>query len=253
MTEKIKIEGVELSYIKKGQGPVILYIHGNLGSKRWYEKALDVDGYTSIALDLPNFGDSDHIATFSMAEYGIWVSRFIEEVSPEGVVLLVGHSLGGAVAMETISLMKEKVQHLMLIDSCPVNGLQTPEAYHPIIQQYLVDRALLTQSLGSVVPSLSDPVLLELLVDDALKMKPEAYIGHAVELGKVSYLDITQSYNLPVLVIRGGLDVLITQEMTDELANAFPQGETKVFTEVGHSVMVENPKLFTNCVKEFLA
>ena len=252
VTKKIEIDGVEIVYNQAGSGPVVLYVHGNLGSRIWFERNMDIPGFTTIAPDMPNFGDSGRIDGHSMEAYGSFMSAFLKAVAPEGVALLVGHSLGGAVAMETAFGLPELVDSMILVDSCPVDGLHTPEAYHTVIEQYKTDRQLLKKSLGGVVPALNDDGVLEKLVDQALKMKPETFVGHAVELGKVSYSTGAAGFNKPVLVVRGAMDVLITAEMAAKLAAAFPSGEIEEIAGVGHSLMVENPGEFNRIILEFL-
>lgn len=251
-TKRVKIDGVEIVYNQMGKGPVILYLHGNLGSRIWFEKNMDIEGYTAVAPDLPNFGDSGSIAGHSPEDYGRLMALFIEELVPEGIALIVGHSLGGAAAMETAFRIPDKVAAMLLLDSCPVDGLKTPEAYYPVITQYQTDRELLTKALSSVVPSLDDAVILERLVDQAVKMKKEAFLGHAVELGKVNYEAAAAGFAAPVLVVRGEKDGLITADMAETLAAAFPNGKITSFPDAGHSLMVEKPDKFNKIIQDFL-
>ena len=61
MSAFITVLNVPLYYVEAGTGPVILYIHGNTGSSFWYSKVMDIPGYRTIALDMPNFGRSGRI------------------------------------------------------------------------------------------------------------------------------------------------------------------------------------------------
>ncbi|HAK46635.1 MAG TPA: hypothetical protein DCO79_12050 [Spirochaeta sp.] len=251
-TKKITIDDAEIVYSQMGQGPVILYVHGNLGSRIWFERNMDIPGFTTIAPDMPNFGDSDTIEDQSMEEYGRRLALFTTEVAPEGLALLVGHSLGGAVAMEAAFRIPEKIGAMLLVDSCPIDGLKTPETYHPVIAQYKTDRKLLTTALGGVVPALKNEDILGHLVEQAMKMKEEAFIGHAVELGKVNYEVPAAGFTAPVLVIRGELDVLISEVAAEALAAAFPNGNYEEIADAGHSLMVENPTKFNKIISGFL-
>ena len=251
-TKKITIDGVEIVYNRMGEGPVILYLHGNLGSRIWYERNMDIPGYTTVAPDMPNFGDSDSVDGHSMEDYGRWVSLFAEELAPEGVALLVGHSLGGAVAMEAASINPERYGAMLLVDSCPIDGFRTPEVYYPVLSRYKNDRELLTKALEGVIPALNNKDILERITDQAMKMKEEAFVGHAVELGEVNYEDFAAGFSAPVLVVRGVLDSLISEEMAKRLAGAFPNGTYMSFPGAGHSPMVEKPDKFNDIVKGLL-
>jgi Predicted hydrolases or acyltransferases (alpha/beta hydrolase superfamily) len=56
--QRISILGIDIYYVSLGTGFPIVYVHGNTGSSRWFEKVADIPGYRTIALDLPNFGRS---------------------------------------------------------------------------------------------------------------------------------------------------------------------------------------------------
>jgi len=229
--------------------PSILYVHGNLGSYRWFELSMDIPGYRTIALDLPNCGRSGRIDSFDTQDYGRYVAGFIRAVDG-GPVLLVGHSLGGAVAMSVACSEPELVERLLLVDSAPVNGLVTPPERYPIIEEYRADVNQLRMALKTIVPTLSDEAWFDILVEDARRMNGEAYIGHARELGLADFSRIAGDFPGPVLVVRGDQDWLITAEMATRTANAF-DANVRTLAGVGHSVMVENPELFNSIVLEF--
>jgi len=103
------------------------------------------------------------------------------------------------------------------------------------------------------VPTLKDEVLFQELVDDAQKMAVPAWIGNAEAL---SHFDITSKcafYADPVLVLRGNLDPIITEEMAKATATAYPNARLNLLEGVGHSVIVENPSLFLKLLNEFMA
>ena len=263
---RIRISGKQLFYMTAGDGSAaagktdnadgaaaktILYIHGNTGSSRWYERVMVIPGYRTIALDMPNFGRSDPVDVADIDIYADWVTRFCDELSLKGVTV-VGHSLGGAVAMSMVLRRPDIADRLLLVDSAPPGGFPTPKEHYPVIEMYRTNRDLLTQALAAVAPSLSDKEFLGELVDDAVKMNGSAFVGNAEALGRFSCIAMEGNFRKPVLVLRGAMDILITREMAERTAAFFPAGRLEELPDVGHSVMVENPELFLRTLTAFL-
>ncbi len=166
---------------------------------------------------------------------------------------MVGHSFGGCVVQALALSRPDIVRAMVLVDSGAPNGLVTPVDRHPLIEMMRTNRAVLEQALKAVVPTLKDEAVFKELVDDSQKMAVPAWIGNAEAL---SHFDITSkcaSYAGPVLVLRGNLDPIITEEMARATAAAYPNARLKLLEGVGHSIIVENPALFLKLVHEFIA
>jgi branched-chain amino acid transport system permease protein len=251
-TKTVEVNGVRISCNVAGTGAPVLYIHGNTGSKLWYERVMEVEGAHTVAPDLPNFGDSDHIEVADIDVYADYLRDFVRRAELPTPLPVVGHSLGGAVAISLSLRTPELVSHLMLVDSAPLDGLKTPEDRYPIIERYKSDRELLKKGLQAVTPTLDDPAFLEHLTDEAMKMNPIAFTGNARALERFDYRGSAGEFDRPVLVVVGEKDVIITREMAEATAAGFPRAELRVLEGVGHSVMVETPELFIRLLREFL-
>lgn len=232
--------------------PVVL-VHGNTASSLWFDGAMQIGDSRVVALDLPNFGRSDPIETSDIDAYALYTVGFIREVLGDRRFVLVGHSLGGAVAMAVAARLQTHVIGLMLVDSCPPGGLATPEEYYPVIEQYKSNRALLQQALASVTPHLADERRLEALVEEAMKMNPESFAGNARALARFDFSSRAAGVSVPVFVVRGADDVLITAEMAEDTVAAFPSGRLETIADVGHSMPVEDPPAFQLLVSRFVS
>ncbi len=238
------------SAAQDGGGPVLLCIHGNLGSGRWFEPLAERYPGRVIAPDMPNFGQSDHIDEWTMAVYAGWIGKICDELGVTKPAVL-GHSLGGAVAMELLATRPELVGELILVDSSPIDGLVTPREYHPAIEAYKSDKGILAQALKGVVPMLTDDAFFAKLVDDAWQMNRDCFIGHAEVLGTADYRERLKDTSLPVQVIHGAQDVLIPADRAETQASFF--GTTvRTFQNSGHSPMVEAAEEFAAAVREIL-
>ncbi len=246
------IKDADIAYRVAGDGQPILFIHGNTGSKRWFEKVMFVEGARTIAPDMPNFGDSSHIDSADIDVYADYVAEFIRTLDVPVPVPVVGHSLGGAVVISLAIRYPDLVSRLMLVDSAPLDGLKTPEEHYPVIEQYKDNRDLMVQALTAVTPTLEDGSFRESLADDAMRMNPIAFTGNARALERFDYTSKAAAFTKPVMVVTGRKDVLITGEMAEATAHAFPNGSLTMLEAVGHSVMVEAPETFISLVEDFL-
>jgi branched-chain amino acid transport system permease protein len=245
----IKVMGKEIFFIEKGIGQAILYIHGNLGSHKWFSQVMDIEDFRTIALDMPNFGFSDPMESSDIADYSEFLREFIRELQLEKPVV-AGHSLGGAVAISLSVKYPDLPGALMLIDSSSIKGLITPEEAYPIIEMYKVDYNLLKSALASIMPGINEERLVE-LTDMALLMNHDSYSGHARSLERFDLSNKAEKMKCPVLFIRGAGDFLITQKMAEETVSILG-GSTLEIENSGHSPQVEVPDLFINILKKFL-
>lgn len=253
--QQVEVEGKQLFYREwreADDSPHLLLIHGNTASGLWFERAMPLLAMNTLAPDLPNFGQSDSIETSDIARYAEFVQGFADKVLPDVPFFLLGHSLGGAVAMMLALGMQARVRGMILLDSCAPSGLQTPEEYFPILDQYATNRELLRPALAGVTPHLEDKALLELFVDEAMRMNRASFVGNARALSRFDCSTRTSELTVPVFVLRGEDDALITNDMAESTVKAFPNARLETISGVGHSLVVEDPKRFAELVRGFV-
>jgi pimeloyl-ACP methyl ester carboxylesterase len=96
--KNIVIDNTRISYIDKGKGQIILFIHGLFFPKEGFIPLIEIlsKNYRCIALDLPGFGQSDAIySTFSKKKYINIINRFVNLICKRKKIVLFGSSLGG--------------------------------------------------------------------------------------------------------------------------------------------------------------
>ena len=248
------ISGRAMHYIAAGSGEPVVWIHGNTGSCRWFERVMDMPGFRHLAPDLPNFGRSAPLdGPPDIAAYAEAVRAFMGSMGL-GKAIIVGHSLGGAVAMSLAAAHPELAKALILVDSCAPTGLKTPEAHYPVLEMMRTNKALLTQAFrGGVMPTMKDEPLFQALVDDAMMMAAPAWSGNARALERLDCSAACRKFPAPVLVVRGEKDAIITEAMARETAAVFPGARFELLEGVGHAVIVEDPERFKRLFAEFAA
>lgn len=249
---KLEVGGVQLSYAEAGTGRPLVCVHGNFASKRWFTPQLvePPKGWRVIALDLPNFADSDALpGAISIQGYAEYLKGFIEKLELERPVLL-GHSLGAAVVQVLVSQAPNLASGILLIAPAPPDGFKTPEETYAYLEMFKTNRNLLAQSLGATMPT-RKPDYFESIVDDAFKMNAAAFTGNARALEAYDVTSALGLVNSPTLVVHGRRDYLVTEAMARRTAAAL-RGKLELWEEVGHSPQIEAPERFNLLLTDYL-
>ena len=117
--EEITLHGHRVSYRREGWGPPILLIHGVTGSSQTWEDVFPFlsDRYTVIAPDLLGHGDSAKPrGDYSLGAYASGIRDLMRAIGHDSATV-VGHSLGGGVAMQLAYQFPEMCQRLVLVSS----------------------------------------------------------------------------------------------------------------------------------------
>lgn len=119
----VVIDGGLVHYEAFGRGTPVLFLHGWLGSWRYWMSTMEAisDKYRTYALDLWGFGDSDKSKSrYSVTDYVTLVNNFADNMGIREAPI-IGHSLGATVALEYAVRYPDRAKKLMAI-SLPMNG-----------------------------------------------------------------------------------------------------------------------------------
>ena len=113
------LHGHALSYLDSGEGPAVLFIHGLLGSHRNWAHLVDAldTGHRVLAPDLIGHGASAKPrGDYSLGAHAATLRDLLDRLGIDRVTL-VGHSLGGGIAMQFCYLFPDRVERLVLVSS----------------------------------------------------------------------------------------------------------------------------------------
>ncbi len=256
-TQRVNLSGVEVVYQEAGTGRPLVCVHGNFASKRWFTEQLKAppEGLRVLALDLPNFGDSDPLeGGISIGAYADVLGEFVKALDLSTFALM-GHSLGGGVAQVYAARQPDTLSALVLIAAAGPSGLVTPEERYMGLEMLKDNPGLMASALEPTMPT-GKPSYFGDIVEDALKMSPDAFSGNARALGHYNVTSALKAVTCPVLVIRGEQDYLVSEEMARATAAAFvgvSEGvRLELWEHIGHSPQIEDPERFNHLLAEFL-
>jgi len=244
-----------------GSGPDIIFLHGLFGAgDNWRTVARNLsDTYCTHLLDLPNHGRSDWLDNSDLPSLATLINDWIKARGLTNYRLL-GHSMGGKVAME-MALNKHEgdIAQLIIVDIAP-------KAYEPHHQD--VFKALNRADLSELPDRKAvDENMKDLVIDASIRQfllkslhKKEGKLtwrfnvrGLEGSYGAVACApNITQPFEQPTLFIKGmNSDYILAQDQT-EIMELFPNAKAKLIEGAGHWPHAEKPLVFTKILKDFL-
>ncbi len=231
--------------------PTVMFIHGAGCDRtgwvlpaRWFAH----HGWSVLAPDLPSHGLSRGAALTSIADMATWVERLLAEAGVSKASL-VGHSMGGAIAIETAARLGARVTGLGLIGTAatiPVGpalleaALKNPNAAYDMMTGWSLSAG--ARRGGNPVPGLwmSGGVRRVFGASAAGVLATDLAACATWTTGAASAARLT----CPAVVVTGSLDVMTPAKKGAELARLIPNARHTNLDGVGHMIMDEAPDAF---------
>lgn len=226
-----------------GRGRPVIFLHGWVGSWRYWIPAMQAasNQYRAYAIDLFGFGDSAKTPLhYSLDGQVALLSAFLEQLGI-GKIALVGHGLGAALAAMFTSRFPQVVDRLMLVSSpnggVTVNARLRSEA-PPALVEWLLGRN-----------SEAEPVRVE-----APKADPQALATSLAELDSPHFAEITRQLTRPTVLVYGQSDQAVALKDLDNPLPDLPEtAHLVIFESSGHFPMLDEPSKFNRLIGEWLA
>jgi pimeloyl-ACP methyl ester carboxylesterase len=172
---------------------------------------------------------------------------------------LIGHGLGGNVALDLVRRVPERVTHLVLIATDPL--AEVPQIAANREMRMVAARAgRLAEAMRGEIPAstLGDSPwreeVLALVQDMAMNLAEGVYLRQSRAMQRRPDQEKTmRRIRLPVLVIAGALDTLVTLRRQEFSANLMPFGRLQVFPDAGHLPSLEEPEATSAAIEDFLS
>jgi pimeloyl-ACP methyl ester carboxylesterase len=240
-----------------GANPSLVLLHGFGFDHRIWDSFLSQYGEGAIyAPDLPGFGtETDPISGYGMQDVAEWLSTYIDEVV-DGPYILVGHSMGGYVALEYLKTFPSFCKGLVLMHShCFAD--ETVKQEDRMKKAQFIDlhgsRPFLDLFYPSVFKDKRIPDTFTLLqtayTEDMAASSLSGYMRGMA--GRSDHSELLASLNIPVLVYHGLHDALIPRNYIDQMAGLMQRGMVILDEKSGHMAMVENVFLSAEALRFF--
>lgn len=252
--------------------PTVVFCHGLFGQgKNWgnVAKALS-DAYRCVMVDMPNHGRSpwrDEVSYPAMAEE---VVDFLTDDQADHLpITLVGHSMGGKIAMRVALARPDLVSALAVVDMSPTQTMHATRAFDPLIRgmldldlPHLTGRSEADHKLRASIPNdtvrafLMQNLRHELHPKDGRppwrwQMNLQALADHRQAIGEWPTPPGT-TFNGPTIWIAGSRSHYVLDEHSAAMRALFPRVRKVVIKDAGHWVHSEQPETFIATLRHFL-
>ena len=248
-------DGVSIHYQVQGQGDInLVFVHGWCTDMSYWEKQIPSFKvyYRVITLDLGGHGKSGKDRqVWTMETFGKDVAAVITKLDLQQVVL-IGHSMGGAVIVETARLVPARI--IGLIGAETFSDLYMKKYDREQIDIFLENfrsdfpEAVRKYVLENYFITNPDESFKKKIILDMVKTSPDVAISSLEELmlydGAVSLPDI----KVPIRSINADAPVIPFKVMRSSKENF----SLKFMAYVGHFLMLENPQIFNRLLSDFL-
>lgn len=246
-------DGVAIRYRVYGNGePALIFIHCWSCDGTYWDQQLDVfkSRYAVVTLDLGGHGDSETSrADWSIPAFGADVAAVAAQISNDEIVL-VGHSMGGPVALEAARRLRNRVIGIIGVDSFANIGLPplTPRELEQRLEPYRRDFAATTRDnvMQRFFTPRSDPELMRRIADDMASQPPGIGIGAMIGMNSMNYAAALGDIAVPIVAINS--DRLPTD--AERIRLHAPTFKVKVMQNTGHFLMIEEAARFNTLLEE---
>lgn len=253
-----------LSHTIEGQGPAVILLHGLAASRRdwrWLQPLLAQTGWQTLAPDMLGHGDSakpEQSSLYTGSVVYASLENWIQQLGLASPLVLVGHSLGGYLALEYARRYPKQVRALVLIDPLYARGQVTPLIHLLDRWPDLGKRAMqatplwlidLSIKMLSVTGSHYEPEVRRQTALDYKRASP-----HILRI-PVSLPDLTAhlpTLHVPTLVIWGQNDLNLKPGSFPELVKILPQAEGYRVAHCSHEPHLCYPEPVHRRILDFL-
>ncbi len=230
--------------------PAVVLIHGAGGTHlSWPPQIRRLLRCQVYALDLPAHGKSGGAGKQLIDDYAKSIMEFIQVVMVSPAVI-IGHSLGGAIAMTLAIRASEYVSGVVLIGS----GARLRVS--PLILDLAADPNSFAKAVGLIISksysSNVNPTLKKLGEKQLLEIRPAVLYGDLRACDEFNVMDQLDRIQCPTLILCGAEDQMTPLKYSEFLCAHIPAAQMEIIQDAGHMVMIEQHARVASAIARFL-
>jgi len=263
---------VTLNFRKSGHGLPLIILHGLYGSSdNWISIARKLEErFTVFIPDLRNHGQSPHTSTHTYQDMVDDLYQFFSDLHISKATIL-GHSMGGKLAMMFAAEYPELITRLIIADIAPKNYNSTKKPFKTVLQHELILGLMEELNLVAVTSrkeidyflseKLKDSVLRQFLIKNIHRSK-EGYFEWKINVSVLKHAlnsittDVNSDWfsdrqpilNYPVTFIRGLSSDYISDQDFKDIKEIYPEARLISIPDAGHWLHAEQPEKFIEAV-----
>ncbi len=243
--DSIMVNGIKLAYNRRGKGTPLLLVHGfPLDSSSWDEMgSLLENEFDIIAPDLRGFGESTTIeSAYTISDMADDLAGLLDHLGLEKT-LLVGHSMGGYVALAFAKKYPKRISGLGLISSQAAGDpLDRKEGRYKTAND--VAEHGVSVVTDAMTPKLSADTRVQTFVHSVIgRQSKDGVIGALKAMAeREDSTPLFALFDFPIVLIHGDADALIPMDRSKEIKAILPSAQYFEIKRAGHMPMMEFAK-----------
>jgi pimeloyl-ACP methyl ester carboxylesterase len=255
----VTIAGQRVSYLETDRGhatPTLVFVHGSGVSARYWSDQLHAFAGAArvLALDLPGHGESDEAPAPSLAHYAAVTACVLDELRAWPTIV-IGHSLGGAVAITLAARRPHDVSGLVLMSSCAcLPPVSTPMQWLWGALPATLRRALFYVTAKNMLfaagasPAAIALGMHELRACRATTIAADVAIARSMDLTAVA-----ATLRVPTLILCGSRDRVTPPDLSRRLHAAIAGSALQIVDGAGHMLLIEAAGAVNRAIAAFAA
>ena len=262
---ELKVDGRRVFAATSGQRfdrtkPTIVFLHGAGGDHtvwqlpaRWFAW----HGFSVLALDLPGHGRSEGAALAAVGDLAQWLARVLDAAGLEEAAL-IGHSMGGAIAVETAAALGKRIVRLGLLGTAAAIPVSEPLLAAAREEPQRAYQMMTVWAHGAAAKLGGNPAPGLWMTGGTMALLARNAAGVlAADLGAcnawTSGPESARKISAPALVVIAAHDVMTPPKAGQKLAELIAGSRTVTLPDCGHMLMAEAPDAMLDALIAFFA
>ena len=234
---------------KRQQGrDSLVFIHGAGGNQTFWRNQVDYfkRAFNCFIMELPGHGAAQGPGAQEVKDYTLWIKGALDELKLSSP-FVIGHSMGGAIAME-LAIRFPALPKGLVLASTGARLRTLPDILDGIKQAFPETVALICErSFAQDAPA----EMKQATAAEMMKNSPDVLHGDFSACDRFDIMEQVQTINKPTLVIGGDQDTATPIKYSRYLADKIAGAHLEIVERAGHMVMLERPVEFNKKLEAF--